>query len=101
MTSSLSEIISKKSQPLVDKLKGYLKNNPVNIYRVGGPLTSSYFLSKSSAYAQMEMVLSMANSDLNSHEVEREDYHDLDNRLERLTLTDGTIFEISEHRILW
>lgn len=101
MTYSLSEIITKKSKALVKPLTSYLRNNPTYIYMVKGPLTSSYFLSKSSAYTQMEMIRATAASELNDHEIEREDYHDLDNRLERLVLKDGRVFEISQHRIIW
>ena len=85
------------SQPI----QTYLRKNPVYIYRVGGARTSSYFMSKETAYAQMEIIKATAESDLNPHQIEREDYHDLDDRLERLILKDGKTFEISQHRILW
>ncbi|MGD1336135.1 hypothetical protein ACP6H1_27455 [Vibrio harveyi] len=101
MTYSLSEIITKKAQTLVEPLAAHLRKNPVYIYQVSGSVTTSCFLSKASAYTQMEMIRAMAASELNEHEIEREDYHDLDNRLDRLVLKDGRVFEISQHRIIW
>ncbi|GAB7221335.1 hypothetical protein VoSk93_05460 [Vibrio owensii] len=101
MIISFSEYLVKNMVALAQPIQTYLRKNPVYIYRVGGARTSSYFLSKETAYSQMEMIQATANSELNSRQIEREDYHDLDNRLDRLILTDGTIFEISQHRILW
>ncbi len=101
MNIGLNEIITKKAKTLVNPLTAYLRKHAVYIYCVRGELTSTYFLSKSSAYAQMEVIKATADSDLNSHEIIREEYHDLDNRLDSFTLSSGVTFEITSHRILW
>lgn len=101
MIYSLSEVITKQSKTLVEPLRRYLNKHPVYIFTISGRSNRLFYLSKSTAYAQLEMIKKQVEHPLNDFEIEREDYHDLDNRLDRLILTDGTIFEISQHRILW
>ncbi len=101
MDIELSEVITKKAQSLASPLQAYLRKHAIYIYQVKGEFTSTYFLCKASAYSQLELIQATANSDLNDHTIVREDYHDLDNRIESFTLNTGVTFSISQHRILW
>ena len=101
MFYSLSDIITKKAQELVSPLKTYLSINPVYIYTISGRRNGLFYISKSTAYYELEMLKKQIEHPFNDQEIESEDYNDLDNRLERLVLTDGTVIEISQHRILW
>ncbi|WP_431786923.1 hypothetical protein [Vibrio harveyi] len=97
----LSEVITQHAATLVSPLTTYLRKNPVHIYMLSGDVTRSFFISKATAYAQLESIRDIANSELNSHNVIEESFNDLDERLESFTLSSGTTFEISQHRILW